>query len=107
MKRGNNRLAPFLAVVAFLFLFGLSTGIVLGFVLPVVVVVLRFGWCWRGCGSFFELAYPGLNFIHEANVLVILHHSARSLVISAANGAGPQIKMPQISQPHARQTQRH
>src|SRR5216683_2988425 len=39
-KRGNHRLAPFLAVVAFLFLFGLPTGIVLRLILPIVVIVI-------------------------------------------------------------------
>src|SRR5713226_971665 len=75
-KGSNHRLVPLLAVVSFLLLFGLPSGIVLGLVLPVVVVVLLFGWRWRRGCRLLQLPHPRFHRMHKANVLVILHYAA-------------------------------
>src|SRR5215470_6231194 len=88
MERSKDWLVPFLTVVAFLFLIGLSTGIALVLVLSIIVVRLFLS-LLRRRGRFLELAHARLDFIYEANVLVILHHAALRLVVRVANGAGP------------------
>src|SRR5579864_1437836 len=87
------------AVVTFLFLVGLPTSVV--FVLLAVVVVLSFGLLpGRRCGLL-KLAHPRFNFVHEANILVILHHAAGSLIVVATNRARPEIHVPQVAYLHS------
>src|SRR5579864_2673694 len=71
-KRGIYRHAFTAAVVTFLFLIGLPTRVV--FVLLAIFVVFSCGLLGRRCGLL-ELAHPRLDFINEANVLVVLHHA--------------------------------
>src|SRR5256886_17014265 len=80
-----------LAVVAFLFLFGLSTRIVLA----LLFFLFRSGLGRRG--GPLEFPQPRFNFVHESNVGVVLHDSAGGFVVSAAQSAGPQIGMTQIT----------
>src|SRR5438552_17786462 len=80
-----------LAVVAFLFLFGLSTRIVLA----LLFLFLRRGLGRRG--GPLEFPQPRFSFVHELNVVVVLHVSSGGFVVSATQSAGPQIGMAQIS----------
>src|SRR5436190_14843252 len=89
-----------LAVVAFLFLFGLSTRIVLA----LLFLFLRSGLGRRG--GPLEFPQPRFNFVHESNVVVVLHDSAGGFVVSAAQSAGPQIGITQITYFHSCHAQR-
>src|SRR5437660_4858220 len=89
-----------LAVVAFLFLFGLSTCVVLA----LLFLFLR-SWLGRRCSPL-EFPQPRFNLVHESNIVVVLHDSAGGFVVSATQSAGPQIGMAQIADFHSCHTQR-
>src|SRR5919109_2370507 len=79
-----------LAVVAFLFLFGLSTRVVLA----LLFLFLRSGLGRRGRPL--KLPQARFDLVDESNVVVVLHDSSGGLVISAAQRAGPQVGMAKI-----------
>src|SRR5438067_10930071 len=89
-----------LAVVAFLFVFWLCTCVVLALLL----LFLRSGLGRRG--GPLEFPEPRFNFVHESNVVVVLHDSSGGFVVSATQSAGPQIGMAQISYFHSCHAQR-
>src|SRR5437764_14174168 len=84
-----------LAVVAFLFLFGLSTRVVLS----LLFLFLRSGLGRRGRPL--KLPQARFDLVHESNVVVILYDSPGGLVVSAAQGAGPQVGMAKIADLHS------
>src|SRR6184192_919825 len=84
-----------LAVVAFLFLFWLSTCVVLA----LLFLFFRSGLGRRG--GPLEFPQPRFNFVHESNVVVVLHDSAGGFVVS-----GAQIGMTQITYFHSCHAQR-
>src|SRR5207237_460109 len=86
-RRYDGLVLP-LAVVAFLVLVRLSTGVVifLFFFLLLGIRLCR-------CGRSLELPHSRLDFIHEANIFVILDCPAGGLVIGALDSGGPQIQL--------------
>src|SRR5215470_2496759 len=105
-KRSKDWLVPFLTVVAFLLLIGLSTGVALVLILSIVVIWLFLA-LLRRRSRFLELAHARLDFVDETNVLVVLHHTALCLIVAVANGAGPKIDTAHIAESHSCETQRH
>src|SRR5438067_5942912 len=97
----HGRVLP-LAVVTFLPLFWLSTGVV---VFPAALVTG--GSRLRGRSCTLDFSYLRFNLIHEANVLVVLHDLALGHVITARDGAGTQIDVAQIGHFHASNVQSH
>src|SRR5206468_10253697 len=89
-----------LAVVAFLFLFGLSTCVVLA----LLFLFLRSGLGRRG--SPLEFPQPRFNLVHESNIVVVLHDSSGGFVVSTTQSAGPQIGVTQITYFHSCHAQR-
>src|SRR2546425_9799963 len=57
-------------------------------------------------GGPLEFPQPRFNFVHESNVVVVLHDSSGAFVVSATQSAGPQIGMAQISYFHSCHAQR-
>src|SRR5436309_3429333 len=89
-----------LAVVAFLFLFGLSTRIVLA----LLFLFLRSGLGRRG--GPLEFPQPRFNLVHESTTVVVLPDSRGGCVVRATQSAEPQIGSAQISYFHACHAQR-
>src|SRR6266699_7207907 len=89
-----------LAVVAFLFLFGLSTRIVLA----LLFLFLRSGLGRRG--GPLEFPQPRFNLVHKSNIVVVLHDSSGGFVASTTQSAGPQIGVTQIPYFHSGHAQR-
>src|SRR5207245_7490584 len=90
------------AVVAFLPLFRLSTGIIL-VILLFLPTRRRFG---RG-GHSLEFPHPRFNLVYEANILVILHHLGCGGVVGPLQRTGTQIYLLQVAGLHPRHAHRN